>query len=102
MVRMRARIAEDEPTEDALAKLVAALATAVPDLDERAWVEPRLVHLLALGEPQAFDRQDLFAPWRLFFERLSDQAPVVLVFGDLQWAGPSLLGFVEDLLDWSP
>ena len=101
MVRMRARIAEDEPAEEALPKLLAALAAAVPDLDERAWVEPRLVHLLALGEPHSFDRQDLFAAWRLFFERLSARAPVVLVFEDLQWADTSLLDFVEHLLDWS-
>ena len=55
----------------------------------------------ALGEPQSFERQDLFAAWRLFFERLSDRGPVVLVFEDLQWADASLLDFVEHLLDWS-
>jgi len=101
MVRMRARIAEEEPAGEAAAKLRAVLAAAVPDESERAWVEPRLAHLLALGEPQSFDRQDLFAAWRLFFERLSDQGPVVLVFEDLQWADGSLLDFVEHLLDWS-
>jgi class 3 adenylate cyclase/tetratricopeptide (TPR) repeat protein len=100
MVRMRARIAEDEPAEEALPKLLASLE-AIPDLDERAWVEPRLAHLLALGEPQSFDRQDLFSAWRLFFERLSDTGPVVLVFEDLQWADTSLLDFVEHILDWS-
>ena len=101
MVRMRARIAEDDPPADALAKLQAALSEAVPDEAEAAWIEPRLAHLLALGEPQAFERQDLFAAWRVFFERLAAQGPVVLVFEDLQWADASLLDFVEHLLDWS-
>ena len=55
----------------------------------------------ALGEPQSFERQDLFSAWRLFFERLSDIAPVALVFEDLQWADASLLDFIEHLLDWS-
>ena len=101
MVRMRARIAEDDPPAEALAKLQAALVEAVPDEAEAAWIEPRLAHLLALGEPQAFERQDLFAAWRVFFERLAAQGPVVLVFEDLQWADVSLLDFVEHLLDWS-
>jgi len=101
MLRMRARIAEDEPADDALAKLVATLTVSVPDEAERAWLEPRLSHLLALGEPRSFERQDLFSAWRLFFERLSDMGPVALVFEDLQWADASLLDFVEHLLDWS-
>jgi class 3 adenylate cyclase/tetratricopeptide (TPR) repeat protein len=101
MVRMRARIAEDEPAEQALTKLLSTLDAAIPDEGERSWVQPRLAHLLALGEPQSFERQDLFSAWRLFFERLSDANPVVLVFEDLQWADVSLLDFVEHLLDWS-
>ncbi len=101
MVRMRARIAEEEAVEDALPKLIATLDAAIPDEDERSWVQPRLTHLLALGDPQSFERQDLFSAWRLFFERLSDVNPVVLVFEDLQWADVSLLDFVEHLLDWS-
>ena len=31
-------------------------------------------------------RQDLFAAWRLFFERLADVYPTVLAFEDMQWA----------------
>src|SRR5262249_48635851 len=50
---------------------------------------------------EARDRQDLFAAWRLFFERLADAYPTVLTFEDMQWADESLLDFVEYLLDWS-
>ena len=39
------------------------------------------------------DREDLFAAWRLFFERLADTSPVVLVFEDMQWADTGLLDF---------
>ena len=71
------------------------------DEDERRLVEPALAQLLGLGEADAGDRQELFAAWRLFFERLSDSYPTVLVFEDLQWADESLLDFVEYLLEWS-
>jgi predicted ATPase len=37
----------------------------------------------------------------LFFERLSDVQPLVLLFEDSQWAGRELLDFLAYLLDWS-
>jgi class 3 adenylate cyclase/predicted ATPase len=101
MVRMRARIGEEEPAESALVKLRACLELHVPDSEERGWLEPRLAHLLGLGEHGAADRQDLFSAWRLFFERVAAQGACVLVFEDLQWAEPGLLDFVEHLLEWS-
>jgi class 3 adenylate cyclase/tetratricopeptide (TPR) repeat protein len=101
MVRMRCRIAEDDPQPDALAKLGAALDEHLLDPEERRFVEPRLAQLLGLGEQEARDRQDLFAAWRLFFERLTESYPTVLVFEDMQWADASLLDFVEYLLEWS-
>ena len=101
MVRMRCRIVEDEEPASARAKLRATLEQHVPDADERAFVEPRLAQLLGLGEHESRDRQDLFAAWRLFFERLADQYPTVLAFEDMQWADSSLLDFVEHLLEWS-
>jgi class 3 adenylate cyclase/tetratricopeptide (TPR) repeat protein len=101
MVRMRAGIAEQEEAAAAEAKLRAAVARYVVDADERSWVEPRLAQLLGLADQAPSDREDLFAGWRLFFERLAGQSPTVLVFEDLQWADASLLDFVEYLLDWS-
>ncbi|MDX6469793.1 MAG: hypothetical protein QOF75_1596 [Gaiellaceae bacterium] len=101
MVRTRAGIVEDEEQAVARTKLAACLAEHIPNEEERAWVEPRLANLLALEERVDADRQDLFAAWRLFFERLADQGPLVLVFEDLQWADQALLAFVEYLLEWS-
>ena len=98
---MRCRIAEEEEPASALAKLRAALEEHVPDPEERAFVEPRLAQLLGLGDHEPRERQDLFAAWRLFFERLADTYPTVLAFEDMQWADESLLDFVEYLLEWS-
>ena len=101
MVRTRADINEAEETATSLAKLRRAVEKYVPDADEQAWLEPRLAHLLGLGDYSAPDSADLFSAWRLFFERLATRAPTVMVFEDLQWADSGLLDFIEYLLDWS-
>jgi class 3 adenylate cyclase/tetratricopeptide (TPR) repeat protein len=101
MVRMRARITEDEAARSAEAKLRAVVEDFVPDADERAFVEPRLQHLLGLADRTAPDREDLFSAWRLFIERMADRGPVLLLFEDLQWADTALVEFIEYLLEWS-
>ncbi len=101
MVRMRCRIGEEDEPAAALEKLRAALEEYIPDPEERAFVEPRVAQLLGLAEHEAREKQDLFAAWRLFFERLADVYPTVLSFEDMQWADASLLDFVEYLLEWS-
>ena len=101
MVRMRAGIAEGEDPESALPKLRACVEEHVVDPEERAWVHPRLAHLLSLEDRAAGSREDLFAGWRLFFERLAERTPTILVFEDCQWADAALVDFIEYLLDWS-
>jgi class 3 adenylate cyclase/tetratricopeptide (TPR) repeat protein len=101
MVRGRAGILEGEERGSALDKLRRALDTYVPDPDDRRFIEPRLSQLIGLEERASSDRQELFSAWRLFFERLTDQTPVVMVFEDMQWADPSLLEFLGLLLERS-
>jgi class 3 adenylate cyclase/predicted ATPase len=101
MVRMRARITDDEPAESALPKLTAVVEQFVADPEERAFVEPRLRQLLGLTDRTASDREDLFSGWRMFFERMAEHEPVVLLFEDIQWADSALVEFVEYLLEWS-
>ena len=102
MVRMRARISEDDDDVTARSKLEATLDEHLLDANERRFVEPKLAQLIGLADDEAsHERHDLFAGWRLFFERLADTYPTVLVFEDMQWADASLLDFVEYLLEWS-
>jgi class 3 adenylate cyclase/tetratricopeptide (TPR) repeat protein len=101
MVRMRAGILEEEESRSALDKLRAALEEHVPDAEERRYIEPRLAHLLGIEDRGTGDQENLFSAWRLFFERMSDRGPTVLLFEDLHWADSSLLDFIEYMLEWS-
>jgi predicted ATPase/class 3 adenylate cyclase len=101
MVRMRAGIVEDESPEAQQAKLSACVAERITDQDERAWIEPRLAHLLGLTDRIAPDQEDLFSAWRRFFERMAEEGPAILLFEDLQWADAALLDFIEYLAEWS-
>ena len=101
MVRSRAGILEDESPASAREKLRASVDAHVAHERERRLVEPRRAELLGLEHRLAGDRTDLFAGWRLFFERIADDQPVVLAFEDLQWADSGLLEFIDHLLEWS-
>ena len=101
MVKMRCRIAEEEGLASAKEKLRSTLEAFVPDHEERGWIEPRLAHLLGLEERAAADKEDLFAAWRLFVERMAEEDPVGMIFEDLHWADAALLDFIEYLLEWS-
>jgi len=101
MVRGRAGIIEGEDSVASAAKLHASVQEHLSDPEERQWVEVRLAHLIGLEDRVARDKEDLFAAWRLFFERMSEVYPVVMSFEDMQWADASLLDFIEYLLDWS-
>ncbi|HUH17224.1 MAG TPA: AAA family ATPase [Methylomirabilota bacterium] len=101
MLRRRARIAEGEVSEVARRKLEFALAELVPDEAERAWLAPRLAILLEPMVDATFDRDELFAAWRRFFERVAERAPTVLIFEDLQWADPGVVDFIEHLVEWA-
>ena len=101
MVRRRAGLAEVDDEATTRAALTAMLAQYVAEADERRWLEPRLLTLLGLEDAPSGGREELFAAWRTFFERLAADGTVVMVFEDLQWADDGLLDFVEHLLDWS-
>jgi class 3 adenylate cyclase len=84
---------------------VDGLGRYVPDPDERAYVGARLGRLLGVAwaenDGAALAREELFAGWRLFFERLTAEHPVVLVVEDAQYADAGLLDFLDYLIDWS-
>jgi class 3 adenylate cyclase len=101
MVRWRSHIGDGDPAGVARDKLRETVAEFVTDRDERTWIEPRLAALLGLADAPSGDREELFAAWRTFFERIAGQGTVALIFEDLHWADESLFDFIDHLLEWS-
>ena len=104
MVRQRLGIAEEDSADAAAGKLAAGLDRFVPDPGERAYVGARLGRLLGVGSAEGaagLSREELFAGWRLFFERLAAESAVVLLVEDAQYADGDLLDFLDHLVDWS-
>ncbi|HLK74173.1 MAG TPA: adenylate/guanylate cyclase domain-containing protein [Streptosporangiaceae bacterium] len=104
IVRQRLGIAEEDPPEAAAVKLAAALDRFVPDPAEHAYAGLRLGRLLgvsfAADSGETLSREELFAGWRLFFERLAAEDPVILLVEDAQYADKGLLDFLDYLIDW--
>jgi hypothetical protein len=101
MIRRRAGLAEGDDQGTTRQRVAAMLTQHVPDADERRWIEPRVLALLGVEETPPGGREELFAAWRRFFERIAAEGTVALVFEDLQWGDDGLLDFIEYLLDWS-
>jgi tetratricopeptide (TPR) repeat protein len=100
MVRARCGLAESADEQTTRARVHEMLATHLPDVSEQAWVRPAILALLGV-EAERVAAEELFARWRLLFERLSATGTVVLVFEDLHWADPATMDFIDHLLDWS-
>ena len=101
MVRRRAGLVESDDEEATRRAVAAMLHLHIADETERAWIEPRVLMLLGIGETPSGGRTELFAAWRTFFERLAETGTVAFVVEDLQWSDDGFLDFLEYLLDWA-
>jgi class 3 adenylate cyclase len=113
MVRKRAGLAETDDAATTRERIAATLVEYVPDETERRWIEPRLLQLLGVEEAAeagalpsgpnqlSGQREEVFAAWRTFFERVADHGPTVMAFEDLEFADPGVLDFIDHVLEWS-
>jgi hypothetical protein len=102
MIRQLAGLAETADAATTLARLRATLSEYVLDAENRRWIEPRLEGLLGLAPVPPGDREELYGALRMFFQRITEHGPTVLVFEDLHWADAGLIDFVEQLVERSP
>jgi class 3 adenylate cyclase/tetratricopeptide (TPR) repeat protein len=105
IVRQRFGIAEEDSPDVAAVKLTDGLEQYVPDPVEQVYVGTRIARLLGVPlstDPgTGLDGAELFAGWRLLFERLAVVEPVVLLVEDAQYADSGLLDFLDHLIDWA-
>ena len=101
MVRARLQIGEEDPQEVVAERLRTGLERWIADAADREFIFPRLGQLLGLATSNVLAKEELFSGWRLFFERLSEHLPVVMVLEDLQWADAGMVDFLDHLLEWS-
>jgi class 3 adenylate cyclase len=105
IVRQRLAIAQEDTADAAPIKLKDGLDRFVPDPGERVYAGVRLSRLLGVafaGDIGAgLSREELFAGWRLFFERLAAVQPLILLIEDAQYADAGLLDFLDYLIDWT-
>ena len=99
MVRRRCELLESDDEPTTRNKVGAAAAQWAADEAERRWLEASLLTLLGLGEAPAGGRDELFAAWRTFFQRIAEKGTTVLLFEDLQWADSGLVDFIEFVVD---
>ena len=99
MIRQRAGILEGEDPGKSRIKLRTTVSQFAPSEDDQRWIEPRLAALIGLAEMPPGDRAELFAALRAFFQAISEQGTVLMVFEDLHWADEGLLDFVEELVE---
>jgi class 3 adenylate cyclase/tetratricopeptide (TPR) repeat protein len=101
MVRARLQISEEDTQEVVTERIRTGLERWIPDAADREFIAPRLGQLLGLPTTKVLAKEELYSGWRLFFERLAEYLPVVLVVEDLQWADAGMVDFLDHLLEWS-
>ena len=98
-IRSRLGLMESDSGDVVAARLDEWLTEFVTDDGEGEWIRPRVAALVGAGPAGSFAREDLFAAWATFLERVGEgQHVVVLVLEDAQYADDGLLDFVDYLL----
>ncbi|MGB7804935.1 MAG: adenylate/guanylate cyclase domain-containing protein [Actinomycetota bacterium] len=100
VVRSEAGILTSDAPEAAEERVHAVLGRMIEDPDERGRLAPHLIALVA-GEVSEGDtsRDEAFAAWGRFLDRLGAENPTIIVFEDMHAASEPSLAFVESLLD---
>jgi class 3 adenylate cyclase/tetratricopeptide (TPR) repeat protein len=96
VIRSAAGIGEEEPSEDARAKLKVLCEGA----EAREVIYERVAQVLGLTSDSAVPEETFWAIRRLL-ESLARRGALVVVFDDINWAEPTFLDLIEHLADFS-
>jgi class 3 adenylate cyclase/tetratricopeptide (TPR) repeat protein len=96
IVRQAGGIGEEEPAEEARAKL-RALCRGTEREDV---IFQRVANVMGLGE-ESGPPEETFWGVRTLLEAMARRRPLVIAFEDLHWGEPTFLDFIEHLADWT-
>jgi class 3 adenylate cyclase/tetratricopeptide (TPR) repeat protein len=105
IVKEHCGILTSDGTDEAAAKLIAAVESAAADRAEHEWLAAALAPLIGAPTPSGVGvderTETAFTAWRRFLELVAAARPLALVLEDLHWADDALLAFVEHVVDWA-
>jgi tetratricopeptide (TPR) repeat protein len=103
IVKAQAGILGSDGRREAEGKLTSAVSAVITDPAEQGWIHARLAPLIGVSDasPEAIERGEAFSAWGRFLEAIASVRPLVVVLEDVHWADPTLLAFVEHLVEWS-
>ncbi|MGA9160388.1 MAG: adenylate/guanylate cyclase domain-containing protein [Actinomycetota bacterium] len=103
LVKAQAGILGSDDARVAGDKLSACVAGLVDEPGEQEWLQARLAPLVGLSYTKgaAVDQPESFSAWRRFLEAIASVRPLVIAIEDLHWAQPSMIEFLEHVLEWS-
>ncbi len=102
IVKAQAGILDSDPPSIVDAKLDTAVQALIPDPSRASWVKTRIGSLVGAEETdEGATQSELFAALLRFFEAMAANRPMILVIEDLQWADPTLVDFIDHLVEWS-
>ena len=103
IVKAQAGILGSDGRSEAEEKLASAVSAVVADPTEQGWIHARLAPLIGVSDasPEGIERGEAFSAWRRFLEAIATVRPLVVALEDVHWADPTLLAFIEHLVEWS-
>ncbi|MCU1374325.1 MAG: Adenylate cyclase, partial [Actinomycetia bacterium] len=105
VMRMACGVGPEDSADEAREKCVAAVAAVVEgDEEERSRVVEGLLYLVGIGTAMVDvdnkrAQDEVARAVRTFIEALAAVQPLIVTVGDVQWADPSVLYGLDDLLD---
>jgi class 3 adenylate cyclase/tetratricopeptide (TPR) repeat protein len=102
IIKAHAGILESDNFDQTTDKLTSAITSVIKETSEQHWFLSRLGSLVGVevSGGRSPQKEESFTAWRRFLEAIAEQRPLVLVFEDLHWADPSLMEFIDHLLEW--
>lgn len=98
IVKAHAGVLDGEPGHTVRTKIISTAEDLIEDRTQASWVGERLLELIGATTSES-SKRERFTAWTQFLESLAARNPLVMVIDDLHWADPSLVEFLDELVE---